>query len=60
MGILIGTDFNPGVSVCIKNPALDTTGPDGVPDCKVDLYEFAQVAEAWLECGLSPADYCAQ
>jgi hypothetical protein len=54
------TDFNPGVSVCIKNPALDTTGPDGVPDCKVDLYEFAQVAEAWLECGLSPADYCAQ
>lgn len=52
------TDFNPGVWVCLDRPALDTTGPDGVPDCKVDIYELAQVARAWLECGRSPSGYC--
>jgi hypothetical protein len=52
------TDFNPGVSVCIENPALDTTGPDGVPDCKVDLYELARIAKSWIECGRWPESYC--
>jgi hypothetical protein len=51
-------DFNPGVWVCVERPELDTTGPDGVPDCQVDVFELAQLAEAWLECGLSPSGYC--
>jgi hypothetical protein len=54
------TDFNPGVWVCVQRPELDTTGPDGNPDCKVNLYELLQIAEAWLVCGRSPSDYCAQ
>ena len=33
----------------------DITGPDGtadqmVPDCKVDLYDFAEIALNWLNC----------
>ncbi len=28
----------------------DRTGPDGVRDCIVDLYDFAGMASAWLEC----------
>lgn len=52
------TDFNPGVWVCIDRPELDTTGPDGVPDCRVDIYELAKFAEVWLECGRSPSGYC--
>ena len=28
----------------------DRTGPDGVRDCVVDLYDFAGMAAVWLEC----------
>ena len=52
------TDFNPGVSLCLNRPEMDSTGPDGFPDCKVDLYEFAEIASAWLECGRLPVSYC--
>ncbi|MEN6309235.1 MAG: LamG-like jellyroll fold domain-containing protein [Anaerohalosphaeraceae bacterium] len=52
------TNFNPGIYVCLERPELDITGPNGVPDCKVDLYEFAEVAAEWLKCGLSPASDC--
>lgn len=52
------TDFNPGVYVCLERPALDFTGPGDVPDCKVDLYDFAEVAAEWLKCGLYPASGC--
>lgn len=33
-------------------PALDITGPEGVRDCVVDLYDFAEFAASWLESGL--------
>lgn len=52
------TQFNPGQWLCVEQPAMDTTGPDGVPDCKVNLYEFAEIAAKWLECGRYPESDC--
>ena len=51
-------EFNPGGWVCIENPEFDTTGPAGVPDCKVDLYEFVEIAAKWLECERYPESSC--
>lgn len=31
-------------------PPHDTTGPDGVPDCIVDFYDFRDFAFHWLTC----------
>lgn len=28
----------------------DISGPDGIPDCYVDIYDFAQIAANWLDC----------
>ena len=36
------------------NPTWDLTGPDGVPDCKVDLLDFSGFVLDWLECNLYP------
>lgn len=44
--------------VCTANPELDLTGPDGIPDCKVDLYEFEDLASKWLNCTLIPSADC--
>jgi hypothetical protein len=52
------TDFNPGQWVCVSHPELDLTGPENVPDCKVDLYDFLEIAEVWLQCGRIPAEFC--
>ena len=30
--------------------AADLTGPEGVPDCHVDMYDFKLFAEDWLRC----------
>ena len=30
--------------------AGDISGPSGVPDCYVDLYDFALMSQLWLEC----------
>ena len=35
--------------------ASDISGPDGVADCYIDLYDFAAVAADWLRCN-NPAD----
>ncbi len=38
----------------------DVSGPDGVPDCRVDLYDFARLALDWLRCndpGEAECDY---
>jgi hypothetical protein len=48
------TDVIPAV-ICIGNPAMDFSGPAGTPDCKVNLYDFAKIAEKWLECNLVPS-----
>ena len=44
-----------GESTCLYPPALDYTGPEDIPDCVVDIYDFAHFASSWLECGLIPA-----
>ncbi|OXU14025.1 LamG domain-containing protein [Sedimentisphaera salicampi] len=43
---------------CIEDdiPALDTTGPDGQPDCKVDILDFAALSADWMSSGLYPVD----
>ncbi len=51
---LLYTDFNPGSEVCVANPVLDTTGPEGTPDCKVNFYEFVEWAAVWAECNVVP------
>ncbi|AQQ08597.1 hypothetical protein L21SP3_00384 [Sedimentisphaera cyanobacteriorum] len=49
---------DPDKIFCIEDdiPALDTTGPDGQPDCKVDLLDFAALSADWMSSGLYPAD----
>ncbi|MBI9019002.1 MAG: hypothetical protein JEZ07_17260 [Phycisphaerae bacterium] len=56
-----------GEEVCIAMPALDIAngdtglvkGDEGFEgDCKVDLFDFAHFAAAWLECGIYPAVGC--
>lgn len=36
----------------------DFSGPQGQPDCKVDLYDLAQLAAQWLVCTLIPETDC--
>jgi hypothetical protein len=61
-----------GLGVCLLNYAsqFDFTGPDGQPDCTVDIYDlrvfangwltlydypdFADLSSNWLSCGLYP------
>ncbi len=52
--------IDPQTQVCVANPALDITGPDGMADCKVDLNEFVEMASEWLECYLLPSSDCPQ
>ncbi|AQQ10028.1 Immunoglobulin I-set domain protein [Sedimentisphaera cyanobacteriorum] len=49
-----------GEPICIDppDPAYDLSGPEGMPDCKVDMYDFVQIAKKWFECGLYPASLC--
>ncbi|ARN56547.1 LamG-like jellyroll fold domain-containing protein [Sedimentisphaera salicampi] len=35
----------------------DVAGPEGLgPDCRVDMYDFAQMAKSWLDSSLLPAE----
>lgn len=47
-----------GIERCWENPQFDLTGPEGAPDCVVDLYDFAGLAAQWLECNLLPESSC--
>lgn len=42
--------------LCADPEALpyDFTGPDGMPDCKVDLFDYASFASTWLDCERYP------
>ena len=46
--------------VCLEavDARFDTTGPDGTADCKVDIYDFAKFADAWMDCGKYPVSAC--
>lgn len=37
--------------------ALDLSGPDGWPDCRINLYDFAVKARQWLESNGQPAAF---
>jgi hypothetical protein len=52
------TDVQTDVSVCIENPDMDLSGPAGTPDCKVNMHDFAKIAENWLICNLVPSSSC--
>ena len=45
-------------TVCYQNPATDVSGPEGNPDCVVDIYDLAELAGGWLECNRVPAETC--
>ena len=49
-----------GQSTCLNPPdaRLDITGPEGIPDCKINLYDFSVIAANWLDCGLYPNSLC--
>ena len=33
---------------------VDLSGPEGDPDCVVDIYDFVEMASGWLSSGLYP------
>jgi hypothetical protein len=43
-------DFVPDAFICLGNPEMDFSGPQGDPDCRVDLYDLAALARQWLVC----------
>ena len=44
----------PGAVICVDRPQFDLTGPDGTPDCKVNMADFAAMAQNWMDCGRLP------
>lgn len=47
----------PDASLCILDygSEFDVSGPlEDVPDCAVNLYDFAKFAAKWLDCGIYP------
>jgi len=43
---------------CPGGSTADISGPDGDPDCLVNLYDFAALASEWMDCGLSDQGLC--
>jgi hypothetical protein len=39
---------------CLENPVGDLSGPQGEPDCVVDLHDLQKLAEEFLACGYFP------
>jgi hypothetical protein len=37
-------------TICLQNPPTDVSGPEGQPDCIVNVYDLVELAGAWLEC----------
>ena len=50
------TDVMTDVEICVGTVGIefDVTGPDGEPDCRVDLLDFAEFAAQWLNCNSVP------
>ena len=50
------TDLVADVEICVDRVGidLDVSGPDGEPDCRVDIYDFAALAAQWLNCNSVP------
>lgn len=45
-------------SICYRYPATDVSGPEGEPDCVVDIYDLVELVGAWLACNRMPAENC--
>ncbi|MCK4958623.1 MAG: LamG domain-containing protein, partial [Planctomycetes bacterium] len=43
---------------CVNRPAMDMAGPEGEPDCLVNIHDFAFMVESWLDCGFEPFAAC--
>ena len=46
-------EIMPEKAICVELAGLevfDVTGPDGVSDCIIDMYDFAAFAAEWLNC----------
>ena len=41
-------------------PAGDISGPDGVPDCYVDVYDLVAMARQWMDCTMPGTAGCTQ
>lgn len=52
------TDIVTDSPICVMNPTYDLSGPDGTPDCRVNLHDLAAIAGQWLQCNLLPAGFC--
>jgi len=62
-----GSAISDSVTIAVEDPtcqdviddgllkAADISGPEGVPDCYVDIYDFAMLAGEWLGCN-NPQD----
>ena len=50
------TDVMTEETICVDQIGLefDVSGPEGEPDCSVDLYDFAAFAATWLNCNSVP------
>jgi hypothetical protein len=47
-----------GEKVCLHHPATDVSGPDGEPDCLVNIYDLVEMAKVWLQCHRIPSEHC--
>jgi len=62
-----GSVISDSVTIAVENPtcqdiiadgllkSADISGPEGTPDCYIDLYDFAALAGDWLRCN-NPQD----
>ena len=48
------TFFEKEKEVCVENPEFDLSGPEEIPDCRVDIFDVAALAAGWLECNIVP------
>ncbi len=47
-----------GETMCPQNPEADVSGPEGEPDCEVNIYDLVEVVAGWLECNRVPVEHC--
>ncbi len=38
------------LETCVEHAPTDLSGPEGVPDCYTNIYDFVEVARSWLMC----------
>jgi hypothetical protein len=49
------------IKVCLQenfDGRFDFSGPEGIPDCHINLYDIIPLAAEWLSCGLYPVEAC--